>query len=326
MTFTDAIRESRAGPRLRRRKLTDSQKREAKLGYAFVSPWLIGFLVFYAVPMAASFVFSLMDYNLATPDEARFIGIDNWTRMLFEDGAVWEGLLVTSRFALISLPIGLIAAFFLAVLLNSLNLYGRNLFRTLFFAPSLIPFVASALIWSQVLNSQTGWMNRLIELLSPINAVGIDGVRWLDTPYLIPVTYTFIGIWGIGNMILINLAGLQGIPTALTEAAQIDGAGWWRRLFNISIPMVTPVLFYNLVLGAVGLLQYFLQPFVLNGTTGYPEGATNFFMIYLYKQAFDFSSMGYGAALAWMLFFFGLAITLLLFGTQKYWVYYAAGD
>lgn len=325
MTFTDAVEQSRAGPRLRRKQMTDSQRREAKIGYAFIAPWFIGFLVFYAVPMLASFVFSLMSLNLANPEDAKFVGLDNWTRMLFNDGAVWEGLLITSRFALISLPIGLIIAFFLAVLLNSLNLWGRNIFRTLFFAPSLVPFVASALIWSQVLNSQTGWVNRMIELFG-IPAVGIDGIRWLDTPALIPVTYTFIGIWGIGNMILINLAGLQGIPTALHEAAQIDGAGWWRRLRTISIPMITPVLFYNLVLGAVGLLQYFLQPFVLNGTTGYPEGSTNFFMIYLYKQAFQFSSMGYGAALAWLLFFFGLAVTLLLFGTQKYWVYYAAED
>ncbi len=305
--------------------MSDSEKHEAKLGLAFISPWLIGFLIFYAVPMLASFVFSLMDYNLATPEDAEVVGLANWARMLFDDSNVWQGLWVTTRFALISLPIGLAAAFFLAVLLNSTNLWGRNIFRTLFFAPSLVPFVASALIWSQVLNSQTGWVNRIIELFG-INAVGIDGIRWLDTPYLIPFTFTFIGIWGIGNAILINLAGLQGIPTALHEAAQIDGAGWWRRLRTISIPMVTPVLFYNLVLGAVGLLQYFLQPFVLNGTTGYPEGATNFFMIYLYKQAFDFSQMGYGAALAWLLFFYGLALTVILFGTQKYWVYYAAGD
>ena len=172
---------------------------------------------------------------------------------------------------------------------------------------------------------QTGWANRMIEWFG-IPAVGLDGIRWLDDPTLIPVTFTFIGIWGIGNAILINLAGLQGIPTALHEAAQIDGAGWWRRLRSISLPMLTPVIFYNLVLGVVALFQYFLPPFVLNGTTGYPEGATNFFMIYFYQQAFDFSQMGYGAALTWLLFFIGLALTVFLFGTQKYWVYYAAGD
>ncbi len=303
--------------------MTDADKREAKIGLAFVSPWLIGFLIFYAVPMVASFVFSLLDYNLATPEDASLIGLANWQRLLFDDPNVWQGLWVTTKFALISLPISLASAFFLAVLLNSTNLIGRNLFRTLFFAPSLVPFVASVLIWGQVLNPNTGWVNRIIEWFG-INAVGLDGIRWLDTPSLIPFTFTVIGIWGIGNAILITLAGLQGIPTALEEAAQIDGAGYWRRLWTISVPMVTPVIFYNLVLGAVGLLQYFLQPFVLNGTSGYPEGATNFFMIYFYKQAFDFASMGYGAALAWFIFFFGLAITIILFGTQKYWVYYAA--
>jgi len=325
MTFSDAIKDTRSGPRLQRHKMTDSEKYEAKLGFAFISPWLIGFSVFYLIPMVASFVISLFDYNLAT-NEASFAGLDNWTRMLFDDPNTWSSLWVTLRFGLIMLPISMFAAFMLAVLLNSLNLWGRNIFRTLFYAPALIPFVAGALIWGQVLNSQTGWLNRIIEFLTPINAVGIDGIRWLDNPTLIPFTFTMIGIWGIGNMILINLAGLQGIPTALHEAAHIDGAGWWRRLWTISLPMVTPVIFYNLVLGIVSLLQYFLPPFVLNGTSGYPEGATNFFMIYFYQQAFDFSQMGYGAALAWFLFFFGLALTIILFGTQKYWVYYAGGD
>ncbi len=324
MTFSEAMKEARSQPRLRRRHMSDSEKYEAKLGFAFISPWLIGFLIFYLVPMAASFVISLFDYNLAT-SEASFTGLDNWTRMLFEDSNTWSSLWITMRFGLIMLPVSLISAFMLAVLLNSLNLWGRNIFRTLFYAPALIPFVASTLIWGQVLNSQTGWLNRIIELFG-IDAVGIDGIRWLDDPTLIPITFTIIGIWGIGNMILIFLAGLQGIPTALHEAAHIDGAGWWRRLRSISVPMVTPVIFYNLVLGVVALLQYFLPPFVLNGTSGYPEGATNFFMIYFYQQAFDFSQMGYGAALAWFLFFVGLALTVLLFGTQKYWVYYAGGD
>jgi multiple sugar transport system permease protein len=325
MSFAEAIKESRTGPRRRGTKRSLADKREAKLGYAFISPWLIGFSVFYLIPIVASFVISLMDFNLAVPDEAKFTGLSNWTRMLFDDPNVWSSLWVTLRFGLISLPFNMAAAFLLAVMLNSLNLVGRNVFRTLFFAPSLVPFVASVLIWSQVLNSNTGWLNRMIEWFG-IPAVGLDGIRWLDTPGLIPITFTFIGVWGIGNAILINLAGLQGIPTALHEAAQIDGAGYWRRLRSISLPMVTPVIFYNLVLGAVGLLQYFLQPFVLNGTSGYPESATNFFMIYFYKQAFDFSNMGYGAALAWLLFFFGLGLTVFLFGTQKYWVYYAAGD
>ena len=324
MTLTKAPSETGAPPQ-RRRRMSKSQRREARLGYLFIAPWLIGFTVFYAVPMVASAVLSFTNFNLATPQDAQFIGFGNWVRMLFDDPDVWHSLWVTSRFALISLPIGLVAAFALAVLLNSPDLAGRNFFRTAFYAASIIPFVAAALIWAQVLNSQTGWVNRIIELFG-FDAVGVNGIRWMDNPTLIPITYTFIGIWGIGNAILINLAALQGIPTTLLEAAEIDGAGWWRRLRTISIPMVTPVIFYNLVLGVIALLQYFLPPYVLSGATGNPEGSTLFFMIYFYKQAFQFSNMGYASALAWLLFFVGLAVTLLLFGTQKYWVYYAGAD
>lgn len=265
------------------------------------------------------------NFNLATPGAVRFIGLDNWTRMLFDDPEVWHSLWVTSRFALISLPIGLTLSFGLAVLLNSSHLFGRNFFRTAFYAPSIVPFVAAVLIWGQVLNSNTGWLNRILEVFG-IDAVGVNGIQWMTNPTLIPFTYTFIGIWAIGNAILIYLAALQGVPTALYEAAEIDGAGWWRRLRTISIPMLTPVIFYNLVLGTIGLLQYFLPPYVLSGPTGNPAGSTMFFMIYFYKQAFQFSNMGYAAALAWLLFFFGLAITLVLFGLQKRWVFYAGAD
>jgi multiple sugar transport system permease protein len=140
---------------------------------------------------------------------------------------------------------------------------------------------------------------------------------------LIYGAYTFIGIWGIGNSVLINLASLQGVPTELYEASKIDGANSFQRLLNITVPMVTPVIFYNLVLSVVGLLQYFIVPWVLNGGNGYPEGSTRFYMIYFYKQAFTFQNMGYGAALAWLMFFIALAITIFLFATGRYWVYYA---
>ena len=188
----------------------------------------------------------------------------------------------------------------------------------------MVPAIAATLIWAQVLNPQTGWLNRMIAAVSPIEAVGINGLRWLDNPSLVYIAYTFIGIWGIGNMILINLASLQGVPTALYEAAELDGAGWWNKLWNITLPMVSPVIFYNLVLSVVGLLQYFLVPFMLNGGSGYPEGTTRFYMIYFYKQAFTFANMGYGSTLAWFMFIIALIITALLFGTARHWVYYAA--
>lgn len=307
-----------------RRKLTGRERREARIGLAFISPWLIGFLLFYLLPMGVSLLFSTMDFQLATPEDAGFIGLQNWRRMLLDDPSTWATLAVTFKFALISLPIGMFSAFMLAVMLNTKALLGSSLFRTLFYAPTMVPAIAGTLIWAQVLNPQTGWLNRMIQTFTGYEAVGLGGLRWLDNPSLIYISYTFIGIWGIGNAILINMASLQGVPTALYEAAELDGAGWWRRLWNITLPLVSPVIFYNLVLSVVGLLQFFLVPFVLNGGNGYPEGTTRFYMIYFYKQAFTFANMGYGATLAWLLFIIALVITLVLFGTARHWVYYAA--
>jgi multiple sugar transport system permease protein len=303
-------------------RLTPAKRREARWGLFFISPWLIGFLIFYLAPMIASLVFSTFNFTLSAPDEAKFVGLKNWSRMLFDDPNTWETLFVTLKFALISLPIGMITAFMLAVLLNSKHLIGRNLFRTLFYAPTMVPLIAGILIWSAVLNPQTGWLNRVIEFFG-IPAVGVHGLRWLDDPNLIYIAYTFIGLYGIGNAILINLASLQGVPTELYEAAEIDGAGWTRRLWTITIPIVTPVIFYNLVLSVVGLLQFFIVPWVLNRGTGYPEGTTNYYMVYFYKQAFTFQNMGYGAALAWLMFLVALLITVFLFSTGRYWVYYS---
>lgn len=298
------------------------ERKRAKYGWMFISPWLLGFSVFYLIPMAASAVFSTFDFQLSVPDEATYIGADNWRRALFDDPDVWRSWIVTLRFAAINVPLGLGIAFGFALLLNSEYLRARNMFRTLFYAPTVVPLIAATLVFSQVLNAQTGWVNRIISVFG-VDAVGNDGIRWFDNPTLIPVTFTLIGIWGVGNAILIFLAGLQGVPTSLYESASIDGAGWWRRMQSITIPMVSPVIFYNLVLGLVGLLQYFLQPFVLYGTSGYPQGATNFYMINFYKQAFSFGQMGYGSTLAWILFFVALIVTIITFGTARYWVYYS---
>jgi multiple sugar transport system permease protein len=311
-------------------KMSPIERREAKWGLLFISPWLIGFLAFYLAPMIASLGFSTLDFTLSAPDQTQFVGLDNWRRMLFEDPNVWDALFVTFKFALISLPISMATAFFLAVLLNSRDLLGRNIFRTLFYAPTMVPLIAGILIWQQVLNPHTGWLNRLIEAFG-IQAVGVNGLRWLDDPKLIYLAFTFVGLWSIGNAMLINLASLQGVPTELYEAAKIDGAGWWRSLRNITIPMVSPVIFYNLILSVVGLLQYFIVPWVMNPGggqpgSGYPEGTTRFFMIYFYKQAFSYQNMGYGAALAWLMFIIALMITIFLFRTSRHWVYYAGGS
>ncbi len=319
-TIATGIR--RRGREKPRRSNLDKYK--ARWGMIFISPWLVGFLIFFAVPMIASFGFSLFRFNLATPDQAEFIGFANWQRALFNDPEVPASFLVTIKFAAISLPIGTIFSLFIALLLNSRQVIGKNLFRTLFYFPTIIPFVASTLIWNGVLNEQTGWVNLLLQNLFGIQAVGTEGIRWMASPQLIYISYTMIGIWGIGNSMMITLAGLQNVPTVLYEAADIDGANWWQKMRNVTLPLISPVIFYNLVLGVIGLLQYFLQPWVLTGGSGFPEGTTRFIMIYFYKQAFTFFNMGYAATIAWLIFFFGLALAGVLFYSTRYWVYYAA--
>ncbi|MDF1520780.1 MAG: sugar ABC transporter permease [Brevefilum sp.] len=310
----------------KRTPLTIKQKREARWGFFFLSPWMIGFLLFYLLPMIASFAFSLTKFNPAVPDETVYIGFTNWIRAIFRDKEVLLSFTRTIHFAAISLPVGLIFALFLAILLNSENVIGKTIYRTLFYMPSMIPLVATVLIWNGVLNEHTGWINILIERFTGIQATGTDGIRWLADPQLVYYAYTMFGLWGVGNAMIIFLAAVQGVPTELYEAAEIDGASWFRRLFSITLPLITPVIFYQLVLGVIGSLQYFLAPFVLNQGTGFPEGKTRFYMVYFYKQSFSFFNMGYGATLAWLMFIVALIITIFLFGTAKYWVYYATEE
>lgn len=301
------------------------EQEQIKWGLIFLSPWLIGIVVFYLIPFVASFGFSMVRFNLANPGDVQFIGLANWNRALFNDPRIYQSFGVTFLFALISLPIGMFFALILALLTNSRNVRGQSFFRTMFYMPTMVPLVAAVLIWSGVLNEQTGWFNLILENVFGIQAVGVAGLRWLASPQLIYFTLTMIGLWGVGNMMMITLAGLQGVPTEMYEAAEIDGANYWRQLFSITIPMISPVIFYNLVLGAIGLMQYFLVPFVLNGGSGFPNGTTNFVGIYFFNQAFGFFNMGYGATIAWLIFLVSLLLTVVLFGSARYWVYYA-GD
>ena len=307
----------------RRRKRGRIERDQTKWGFIFLSPWLIGIVLFYLIPFVASFGFSLVEFNLAVPEDTNFVGLSNWRRALFNDPNIYESFGVTFLFAAISLPIGMAFALLLALLMNAKSVRGKAFFRTMFFMPTMVPLVAAVLIWGGVLNEQTGWVNLLLENVLGINAVGVSGLRWLADPSLIYFTLTFIGLWGVGNTMMITLAGLQGVPTEMYEAAEIDGAGYWRQLISITIPMISPVIFHNLVLGVIGLMQYFLVPFVLNGGSGFPDGTTNFVGIYFYNQAFSFFNMGYGATIAWLIFLVSLLLTVVLFGSARYWVYYA---
>jgi len=304
---------------------TNQQERsEHRWGLVFIAPWIIGFLAFNIAPMIASLGFTFTNYNPANPDKTQFIGLTQWIRAFTEDPETYPAILKTLLFSAICLPITFGSALAVALVLNSKRLLGKSLFQTLFFLPTMIPTIAAALIWTGILNSQTGWVNVFIEKLTGFHAVGSDGIPWTTSPYLIYFTYSLVSLWGMGNTMIIFLAGLQNISVELYEAADIDGAGWWAQLRRITLPMLSPVIFFNLIIALIGLLQYFAVPFTLNQGRGlgFPDGASNFLAVDFYAQSFAFANMGYGAVLAWVIFLFGLAFSLLLFWSQKKWVYY----
>ena len=302
---------------LRRLRQPSLARREALWGYAFLLPWIVGFLAFTLIPMVATLGFSFTNINLAQEQPLQFVGLRNYERLL-DDKQVWASLAVTLKYALLSLPVGIVVPLAVALLLNSRSLRGTSAFRVLFFLPYVVPFVAGVLIWNGMLNAETGWLNGALRFIGVENPP-----NWVNDPTYIYPALVLIGLWGIGAGIIINLAGLAGIPTELYDAAYMDGAGWWASLRHITLPMMTPVIFYTLTLGVVEVLQYFLVPLVLNNGNGDPGGATLFFNLYIYKQFFTFQNMSYGATLAWVLFIFTLAISGILFASARRWVYYA---
>ncbi len=294
-------------------------RREALWGYFFISPFLIGFLAFTFFPTFAALVMSFTNFKL-NGGSWQFVGLQNYVQM-FNDPQVWSSLLVTVKYGLIALPVAIIFPLGLAVLLNTKSLWGKNIFRTLFYFPYIIPFVAAIFVWAALLNPETGWINKFLRSVGVVNPP-----NWVnDTTWVYPAL-VILGIWGIGNAMLIFLASLQGVPTELYDASKIDGAGWWATMRNVTLPLISPVIFYNLTLAIVGLFQYFTVPLVLNQGTGAPGGATMFYNLYLYKQFFTYQNMAYGATMAWLLFAIVLLVTLVMFGTQKYWVYYTADN
>jgi multiple sugar transport system permease protein len=286
-------------------------------GWIFISPWIIGFLAFTAFPMIASLVFSFTNFKIGQPLE--FTGMTNWNKLI-SDPVTLNSLGVTLKFGILLLPISLVFPLFMATLLNSKVLLGKPFFRLLFYMPYVVPAISGIFIWQSFLNGQTGYLNRLLRL------IGIDNPpNWLfDTKYLY-YGLTMIALWGVGNAMLTMMASMQGVPTELYEAASIDGAGaatQWRR---ITLPLISPVIFYNLVLTAIGLMRYFEVPYVLSNATR-SDPSLNFINLHLYRTAFQFQDMGYACALGWFMFAIGLVITITLFATSRRWVYYASGE
>ena len=298
-------------------QLSPLARREALTGLAFISPWIIGFLAFTLIPMIASLVFSFTNLKLGMDAPVQWNNFENYKTLLI-DPQVGKSLLAVVKFGLISLPVSILVPLLLAMLMNNRHLKAAPVFRTLFYLPYIIPFVAAVFIWGGMLNSETGWINETLRWLGVQNPpLWVDSVTWVYPAYVI------LGIWGIGNGMLIFLSSLQNVPTELYDAAKVDGAGWFATTFSVTFPLISPVIFYTLVLAIVELFQYFLVPLVVKNGTGAPDGATMFYNLYLYKTFFVFQNMSYGSALAWVLFIIILAITLVLFKTAKYWVYYA---
>jgi multiple sugar transport system permease protein len=299
-------------------RATTLRSRESRTGLLFVAPFIVGFVIFSALPMIASLVLSLTDFDPRAPDEIRFIGLDNYVRMA-SDPLLAESLWVTIRFGLIAVPLTLSLALGVAMLVNSRLLAGRNVFRTLFYMPMQIPIVAATLVWIGVLHATNGWLN------IALGAIGIEGPNWLQSPTWAGPALALMGIWGIGNMMLIFLAGLQSVPTELYDAAKVDGAGRIASFRHITLPMISPVLFYNLIIALIGAFQYFTQAYVVSNGRGDPDRATLFFNLHLYREAFGFFDMGYASALAWLLFVIVLGLTVILFRTAGSWVF-AGGE
>jgi ABC-type sugar transport system permease subunit len=294
-------------------------RRETFWGFVFVGPWLIGLALLTAGPMVASLILSLTDFDLVHPDAVKFVGIDNYVRMI-SDPNVLKSIVVTFRFAIIAIPLTMAASLGAALLLNSPKLIGRNVFRTLFYMPIQIPLVASTLVWIGFLNTETGWLNAIIGFF------GVTGPDWINSETWIYPALSLIGLWGIGNFMLINLAGLQSVPTELYEAARIDGAGPGTAFRRITIPLMSPILLYNLVISLVVTFQYFTQAYTMTNGRGDPNNATLFINLDLFREAFTFNRMGYGAAIAWLLFVIVMVLTLGIFLVARKRVYYAGSD
>ena len=302
--------------RLTRTRLSPLARREARQGYLFISPWILGFLAFTLLPMLATLIFTFFNFTLSQEEPLHFIGFDNYVRML-GDARVWSSLGNTFKFAAVWLPVSIVIPFVLALGLNSRFLLGSSVMRTLLFMPYVVPFVASVLVWQAMLGEE-GWVANFLKFLGWSNPPA-----WLfDTTFIYP-GLALIGIWGIGAGVIINMAGLRGIPTELYEAARIDGAGWWAQLRNVTIPMMSPIIFYTLILGVIDVLQYFLVPLVIKNGTGEPGGTTSFFNLYLYQTFFTYQDLSYGATLAWLLFAVALVVTLILFALSRRYVFYA---
>ncbi len=292
-------------------RLSPQRRREALWGIALASPAILGFLIWSFGPMVASLLISFTDWKIiSTP---HWIGVANFEKMFTNDKLFFQSLKVTTYYTLLSVPLGIMVAFGMALLLNQ-KVRGLPIFRTIFYIPSILPVIASSVLWIWLFNPDFGLLNSFLRPL------GFPKLQWIYSTDLVIPSLILMSLWGIGGMMLIFLAGLQGIPSHLYEAAEIDGGNNLHKLWHITIPMMTPTIFFNLVLSTIYSLQTFTQAYIM--TDGGPNNASLFYTLYLYRKAFKQTEMGYASALAWVLFLIVLALTILIMRSSSVWVFY----
>lgn len=302
--------------------MTRMEKRNLRNGILFASPWIIGFLGFTLYPIFMSIYYSFCRFDAIT--KPHWAGLENYHTLIYSDPLFWKSLTNTFYMVLIGLPTALLFALFIAILLNQ-KIKGLAFYRTVFYLPSITPVVASSILWLWLLNPQMGLVNYLLlpifNFINQVTSLHLQVPGWLSDPAWAKPALVFMGLWGVGNTVVIFLASLQEVPEELYEAALIDGASTLRKLWHITLPMISPVIFFNLIMGIIGYFQYFTQVWVM--TRGGPEDMTNFYSLYLFQNAFLFFKMGYASAMAWVLFAITLVCTLIVFKSSKKWVYYS---
>lgn len=286
--------------------------RQTRIGYAFISPFILGFILWLLIPMLVSVWLVTREWDLITPP--RFAGLANIQR-LARDPMFFQSLKVTAYYACVSVPLSMTIAFLAALLMNS-KVPGINVFRTIYYMPSIVPAVAVAVMWSWILNTQFGLLNHFLQSLAGVK------IRWLQDPKWAMPALMLMSFWSFGTTMVIYLAGLQGIPNVYYEAAEMDGAGRLSKLRHVTIPLMSPQIFFTLIMGIIGSFQTFTAGYLMTG--GGPENATLFYVLYLYRNGFRFFKMGYAATLAWVLFFVILGLTAMVFRGVGRRVYYAA--
>lgn len=307
---------SAGGPARSRHGLSGMRRREARWCYIFITPAILGLLLFCIGPMVASLWLSFTQYNMLTAPA--WIGVENYVN-LFQDDLFWKSLRVTLQYGLFTVPGTLLVGLVVAILLNA-KIPAMGFFRSAYYLPTVIGGVAVARVWAMLYNPQVGLFNQVLGMF------GIKGPGWLTDENWALWSLIFMGIWGFGGTMLIYLAGLQSIPKELYEAAEVDGATKLRQHLYITVPMLSGVTFFNLVMGVIGSLQVFAEPFVLTQGTGRPNNSTLLLPLYLYQNAFSYLKMGYASAIAWVVFAITLALTALIFRSLPMWVHTEAGD